>query len=148
MAEDNSVTARFVLGLAIVAGIYMFWKMFIRRESLATKLEKRGYGNDVIQPIGAPDVATQLQDHKRDQKMLEQHNAVNNTSPSDEAIKPPVIARLEKTAYELKQDPNHQRIASVRMSLGEQHKKINEVIANAGGGGGDLAEGDEGDWDD
>ncbi|AEO97795.1 hypothetical protein EhV347 [Emiliania huxleyi virus 86] len=148
MAEDNSVTARFVLGLAIVAGIYMFWKMFIRRESLATKLEKRGYGNDVIQPIGAPDVATQLQDHKRDQKMLEQHNAVNNTSPSDEAIKPPVIARLEKTAEELKQDPNHQRIASVRMSLGEQHKKINEVIANAGGGGGDLAEGDEGDWDD
>uniref|UniRef100_A0A6C0LRU8 Uncharacterized protein n=1 Tax=viral metagenome TaxID=1070528 RepID=A0A6C0LRU8_9ZZZZ len=147
MAEDNSVTARFVLGLAIVAGIYMFWKMFIHRESLATKLEKRGYSNDVIQPIGAPDVATQLQDHKRDQKMLEQHNAVNNTPPSDEAIKPPVIARLEQTVDELKQDPDHQRIASARMSLGEQRNKINEVLANAGGGG-DMAEEDEGDWDD
>ena len=117
MAEDNSVTARFVLGLAIVAGIYMFWKMFIRRESLATKLEKRGYSNGAIQyPIGAPDVATQLQDHKRDQKMLEQHNAVNNTPPSDEAIKPPVIARLEHTVEELKRDPDHQRRASARLS--------------------------------
>ena len=146
MAEDNSVTARFVLGLAIVAGIYMFWKMFIRRESLATKLEKRGYSNDVIQPIGAPDVATQLQDHEQDQKMLAQHNAVNNTPPSDEAIKPPVIARLEKTADDLKQDPDHQRIASARSSLGEQRNKINEVLANSEAV--DMAEGDEEGWDD
>ncbi|AEP15960.1 hypothetical protein ERVG_00082 [Emiliania huxleyi virus 208] len=127
MAEDNSVTARFVLGLAIVAGIYMFWKMFIRRESLATKLEKRGYSNGAIQqPIGAPDVATQLQDHERDQKMLEQHNAVNNIHPSDEAKKPPAIARLEQVAEELKRDPDHQQRASARMSA--------------------IAEGDEEEW--
>lgn len=137
MANDNNVTARFVLGLAIVGGVYMFWKMFIYKESLDTKIEKLKYANTTTTTtVETPTT------HTPTQEIPPETNTTQSDAPAPE--KPPAIARLEQTADELKQDPEHQRVASARMSLGGQQNKINEVLANAGSV--DMSEGNEDDW--
>ena len=122
MAEDNSVTARFVLGLAIVAGVYMFWKMFIYKPSLNDQLRKRGYDmNEPATALGAPDTETQRLDQQREDLAKQRHNEVNNITAhplEPKPNEPAAVTRLRETADALQQDPEHQRLSVARKSLG------------------------------
>ncbi|AET42774.1 hypothetical protein EXVG_00125 [Emiliania huxleyi virus 202] len=121
MAEDNSVTARFVLGLAIVAGVYMFWKMFIYKPSLNDKLRKRGY--DIDEPataLGAPDIETQRLNQQREDLEKQRHNEVNGIIAHPLEPKPnehAAVTRLRKTLDALKTDSEHQRRSVARKSM-------------------------------
>ena len=118
MAEDNSVTARFVLGLAIVAGVYMFWKMFIYKPSLNDTLRKKGYDiNEPATALGAPDIETQRLNQRREDLEQQRHNEVNGITAhplEPKPNEPAAVTRLRETADTLKIDPEHQRLSANR----------------------------------
>tara|TARA_B100000767_G_scaffold120816_1_gene115103 strand:- start:105 stop:521 length:417 start_codon:yes stop_codon:yes gene_type:complete len=118
MAEDNSVTARFVLGLAIVAGVYMFWKMFIYKPSLNDKLRKSGYDiNEPATALGAPDIETQRLNQQREDLEKQRHNEVNGITArplEPKPNEPAAVTRLRETADTFKTDPTHQRLSASR----------------------------------
>lgn len=122
MAEDNSVTARFVLGLAIVAGVYMFWKMFIYKPSLNDQLRKRGYDmNEPATALGAPDTETQRLHQQREDLEKQRHDEVNNITAhplEPKPNEPAAVTRLRETAGVLQNNPDHQRLSVARKSLG------------------------------
>ncbi len=121
MTDDNSVTARFVLGLAIVAGVYMFWKMFIYKPSLSDQLRKKGYDmNEPADALGAPDIETQRLDQKREHLEKQRHNEVNGITAHPLEPKPnetAAVTRLRETLDALKTDPEHQRLSVARRSM-------------------------------
>ena len=121
MAEDNSVTAKFVLGIAIVVVVYMFWKRFIYKPSLNDKLRKSGYDiNEPATALGAPDTETQILDQRREDLEKQRHNEVNNITahPLDpKPNEPAEVTRLRETADALEKNPEHQRRSVNRQLL-------------------------------
>ena len=141
MAEDNSVTALFVLGIAIVVVVYMFWKRFIYKQSLDDKLRKNGYDiNEPVEPIrthkrlnSKEDIGEQLLKQKQEEfeeRILNQqredlekqrHNEVNGITAhplEPKPNEPAAVTRLRETADTLKTNPDHQRRSANRQSLG------------------------------
>ena len=121
MAEDNSVTAKFVLGIAIVVVVYMFWKRFIYKPSLNDKLRKSGYDiNEPATALGAPDTETQILDQRREDLEKQRHNEVHGITahPLDpKPNEPAAVTRLRETADALEKNPEHQRRSANRQLL-------------------------------